>query len=172
MLLGDPTKALSVLGWNPTKTPFPKVRPGAQLHFRTRACHGNGPRSFAILRRRSAMHFRSRARFACLCLGGVNAWVSCLLIGVVVLHGCCCPICMLVCAWVFRDLIADGATRAVGGGDGGRGHQADRAQRARGHPPLQHHVGAPPDATGLETAIVWTGGGFWSSTLPAPPLAL
>ena len=26
VLLGDPTKALTVLGWNPTKTPFVKVR--------------------------------------------------------------------------------------------------------------------------------------------------
>ena len=24
-LLGDPTKAKSVLGWNPTKTPFPEL---------------------------------------------------------------------------------------------------------------------------------------------------
>lgn len=25
VLLGDPNKALTVLGWNPTKTPFPKL---------------------------------------------------------------------------------------------------------------------------------------------------
>ena len=32
VLLGDPSKALKVLGWNPTKTPFVKVRPPLALY--------------------------------------------------------------------------------------------------------------------------------------------